>query len=521
MARISFCGGSYQSESPNADCESSVNMYPESIESGVGQSAVALYYSPGLALFAGLPGMRKVLKTEFFFGRLFSIAEDLTNQYLWEVFPNIGTPSGFGEGGFGEGDYGGTGSPPLNLGTLGAAGGQCSMVANNAKQLLICSSGRVFLLLMATNVLTELDTTSGSILIGPVAQVSFSDGFFVALIANSQTIQVSALLNGTATGWSPLNFTIVSVFADNVLSMLVDHREVWLWGPKQTIPYFDAGSPIFPYLPVPGGFIEQGIIAPQSPIKLDNTVLWIGGDERGAGIAWRAQGYLPTRISNHALENEWQSYPTLTDAIGYSFQDRGHSFAHWYFPSANKSWRYDVATGLWHEPRYGDFAAHLSQCHVFAFGKHLVGDRTSGNIYDMSIDYLTDNGMPIQRVRRGPPVSSEQEFFFPQKFRVCMEGGLGPQPPLLDEEGNPRGPIMNFRQSIDGGHNWSDMIAQDCGQAGDFQTIIEWRRLGRARQWVGEISMSDPVPWKIMDAYLEAPGYEKQQRLPKRIAQQA
>lgn len=468
----------------------------------MGASAMVLYRTAGLKLFVNLPGMRGVVAEFDFAGRMFAVAQDLTNQYLWEVF---------------------NGAAPINRGTLAIAGGAASITANNANQLLANSSGRMFFLSLTTNILTELDTTSGNVLVGPVAKISFSDGFFVAQIANSQTLQVSALLNGSAAGWSPLNFTIVSVFPDQIVSILVDHREVWVFGPKQTIPYFDAGAPIFPYLPTPGGFIEQGLAAPQSPVKLDNTVMWIGGDDRGWGIAWRAQGYLPTRISTHAIEHEWQSYPTIADAIGYAFQDQGHSFVQWSFPTANKSWRYDVATNFWHEvtSQVNGTAAHLSQCHVFAFHKHLVGDRQSGNIYDMSINYLNDNGAPIQRVRRGPPVLAELDYMHLERFRVYVETGLGPQPPLTDASGNPRDPQLYFRDSRDGGHTWSDPVTLDCGQAGEFQKLVEMRRLGRARSWVPEISMTDSVEWKIIDAFLDAPGadFTAQQRLAKKLGQ--
>ena len=501
MARISFCGGSYQSESPNADSEYSQNIYPETIESGVGASAMAMYHSPGLGLFSTLPNMVSSVAMFFFSGRAFIIAQDLLHQYLWEVLAS---------------------GAPINRGTLGVSAGPASLSANNAKQLMCCSSGQLFLFDMNTNLLTEIDTTSGTVVIGPVAQIGFSDGFFIALIANSQTIQVSSLLNGSATGWSPLNFTIISVFPDQVLSMLIDHREAWFWGSKQTIPYFDAGAPIFPYLPVPGGFIEQGIIAPESPVKLDNSVMWIGGDERGAGIAWRANGYLPSRISNHGIEREWQSFTTMQDSIGYSFQDQGHSFAHWYFPSAGKSYRYDVATNLWHHVTYGTSGLpHLSRCHFYAFNKHLVGDRQSGKIYEMSINYLDDNGTPIQRVRRGAPVISEQEFMFLDKFRIYLETGLGPSPPLTDAQGNPRDPQCYFRDSRDGGHQWSDLVSLDCGQQGEYQKIVEVRRLGRARSWVPEWSATDPIPWRIVDAFLEGSGFEKQKRLIKKVAEMA
>jgi len=293
---------------------------------------MALYPSPGLGPFVNLTGMTAVL-TGFYFGsRLFFIAQNLVNQYLWEVLQN-GTA--------------------VNRGQLGLANGVASLTANNANQLLACSSGTLWLLTLSSNVLVQLDTTSGNVLIGPVAQISFSDGFFIARIANSQTLQVSSLLNGSASGWSPLNFTIVSVFPDQILSILVDHREVWVFGPKQTIPYFDAGAPIFPYLPVPGGFIEQGISAPQSPIKLDNTVMWIGGDDRGWGIAWRAQGYLPTRISTHAIEHEWQTYATVSDAFCFSYTWNGHKFVNLTFPTANRSFLFDCSTRLWSEVQTG------------------------------------------------------------------------------------------------------------------------------------------------------------------------
>lgn len=471
---------------------------------------MVMYRTPGTGLFANLPAMRSVVTGFEFGGRGFFVAQDLTNQYLWEVFK---------------------GAAPINHGQLGIAGGKASLVANNAKQLLVCSSGRVFLMDLTTDLVDEIDTSSGNVLIGPVDKVQFSDGFFIAFIANSQTLQVSALLNGSATGWSPLNFTTVSVFADQIVSILVDHREVWVWGPKQTIPYFDAGAPIFPYFPTPGGFIEQGLAAAESPVKIDNTVMWIGGDDRGWGIAWRAQGYLPTRISNHAIERIWQNYPTIKDAVGYAFQYNGHSFVHWYFPSAKKAWRLDVSNGLWHEVTYfnaGTAEAHHSRCHVFAFDQHLIGDWSSGNIYAMAESFLTDCAPDgsvnlIQRIRRGAPVAAEQEFMHLNKFQVYHEAGIGPEPPLLDGDGNPRDPQMFFRDSRDGGHTWSDEVAMDCGQAGEFQKIAEVRRLGRARSWVPEISMTDPVDWKIIDAYLDAPGaqLQSQQRLPKKLAQMA
>ena len=104
----------------------------------------------------------------------------------------------------------------------------------------------------------------------------------------------------------------------------------------------------FPFDVIPGGFIEQGTSCIAPPVKLDNSIFWMGGDERGAGIGWRAEGYTPRRISTHAIELAWQGYATIADMVSYAYQDQGHSFWVLYFPTANATWVYDVASGMWH-----------------------------------------------------------------------------------------------------------------------------------------------------------------------------
>src|SRR5207248_11762305 len=104
----------------------------------------------------------------------------------------------------------------------------------------------------------------------------------------------------------------------------------------------------------PSGVVEVGSAAQSSPLRADNSLFWIAADERGGGMAYRANGYSPQRISNHAVEAAWQSYGTISDCISYAEQRAGHTFLHFYFPSANKSWRYDVSLGMWHEINFWD-----------------------------------------------------------------------------------------------------------------------------------------------------------------------
>ena len=51
MAKFPLIGPSYTSQSVNADCQSTINLYPEVIESGAGNSQIVLYPAPGTKQF--------------------------------------------------------------------------------------------------------------------------------------------------------------------------------------------------------------------------------------------------------------------------------------------------------------------------------------------------------------------------------------------------------------------------------------------------------------------------------------
>ena len=86
----------------------------------------------------------------------------------------------------------------------------------------------------------------------------------------------------------------------------------------------------------------------------------------------------------------------------------------------------------------------------------------------------------------------------------------------------PRGPQLSLRWSNDHAHTWSNYYTVDCGQAGAFTTRARFSRLGRSRTRTYEVSCSDPVPWRFIDAYLKAtPGYQPTERLTRNLAKMA
>jgi hypothetical protein len=603
VARFDFCGGSYTSQVVNANCQRALNLYPEIDESQSGRSKMILLPTPGLVSIATLDGPPRA-QLEYN-GRLFVIA----GSKLYEiVLTSLGPPIAVT-------------ANVLSGATALANDGLPASMAANETQLLMCSGGSVYLFTFAGSVFSTIAATNFTLPTGPapVIQVAFCDSFFLALIANSQTVQISNVLDGSA--WTLNGQIVVNVYPDNIIGMIVDHRELGLIGRKKSVAYIASTSAnVFDVNP--SSFVEQGGIATFAMSQVDNSVFWVGGDERGSGMGWRLNGYTPVRITTHAVELAWKSYPRRDNAVSYSYQDEGHSFWQVLFPSANNgngaTWDYDTASGLWHERDFlnvttGASGGHPSWNHAFWNGAHIVGDWRSTNLYQMSTGILDNAGVPIRRVRRAPHISTELEVIRHSRFVLDMETGLGPEPPLQgggtptvltlqDANGvkwgvtvldngtlqttagslgaaqtiflnvgaatwqlgvtitglltttsvvfavNPsfitmvspsavtawdlavtavglltttanllvlaRSPVVYLRWSDDGGHTWSNYQPRDAGQAGQYKVRLRWARLGRARIRTYEISCSDPIPVRFVDAYVNAqPGYQPSERL--------
>jgi hypothetical protein len=393
-----FSSGSYTSQSILADVERLVNMYPEIVESGAGKNKVVMYGRPGLRARWVLPDspIRALFSQD---GRTFCVA----GGSFVELYSN-GTFKVWG--------------------AVTNAGAMATMCSNGAigHQIFVVSGGGYIFDTIA-NTFTQITAVA----FPPLAVMgAYLDGYFIVLPANSNEFQLSAFEDGTQ--WSGLDFAPRESGSDNVQSLTVDHRELWLQGSLSTEVWYDSGDASFPFAPIPGAYIEQGAINPWSTTKIDNTIAFIGSDRNGTGIAFRANGYVPQRISTHAVEHAWLQYQTINDVEAFSYQEEGHLFMVVNFPTAKATWVYDAASHLWHERDWKNVATGLyeqgrARCHCLAWGLHLVGDRTTGTVYLQSLAYYDDAGGTINRRRRCPHLCAEQKWTFYDRVQLDAEVG--------------------------------------------------------------------------------------------------
>lgn len=383
------------------------------------------------------------------------------------------------------------------LGTVSGSG-PVSMT-DNGTQLFVACNPLSYIYNATTGVFAQITDPdfAGAVTVG------YIDGYFVFNQPNSQTIWVTQLLDGTSV--DPLEFASAEGSPDNLVGLIVDHREVWLFGTNSVEVWYDSGNVNFPLERIQGAFNEIGCAAPYSIAKLDNGLFWLGSDARGNGIVYRANGYTGQRVSTHAIEFAIQSYANISDAFAYTYQQEGHAFYVLTFPTGNATWVYDVATGAWHERAAfynGQFSRHASSCQMSFNNEIVVGDCASGNLYAFDLDVYADNGGAQRWLRSWRAIPSGQNNLkrtAQHSLQLDCETGVG----LNTGQGSD--PQAMLRWSDDGGHTWSNEHWASMGAIGASGTRTFWRRLGmtdKLRDRVYEVSGSDPVKVAIIGAEL-------------------
>ena len=106
----------------------------------------------------------------------------------------------------------------------------------------------------------------------------------------------------------------------------------------------------------------------------------------------------------------------------------------------------------------------------------------------------------MRRVRRTPGLVDEHRRRFYRELELLMETGLG----LATGQGSD--PQVHYRYSNDGGKTFGPMRLATAGAIGAYRTRVRWWNNGSGRHRVDEIVVSDPIPWRITDAFLSVDG---------------
>lgn len=337
--------------------------------------------------------------------------------------------------------------------------------------------------------------------------------YTVATTAGGNFTYTVDTISGQA--FDPLDFATKTGYPDAISGLIVMDLYIWLLGTQTTELWFNAGAADFTFQIFPGVFIEHGCAAPYSIAKQDLSIYWLATDKQGHCIVMKGNNFAAHRISTFAIENEFSTYSVISDAIGSTYQQNGHTFYVLVFPSADKTWVFDESSQLWHERNSlqtiqggntliidGDLHKTLYQ-QIAVCGGLPYGCDGLGNQYLLDINSYTENGVPIPRIRSFPHLLQNMNRVSYKSFIADMETGTDDPTVTGDGSSSTIPPVVNLRWSDDRGKTYGSYVQQSLGALGKYMTNIQWRRLGYARDRVFEISWSVPTQTALNGAWIE------------------
>lgn len=322
--------------------------------------------------------------------------------------------------------------------------------------------------------------------------VAFVGGYYVFDDPGTDQFYISDLYDGTT--YSALDYASADSGPDRVVAVQADFGLLDVFGEKSIEFWQNTGALSFPFAPVTQGVPQVGIAGAQAKVRVDNEVYFLGHDK----MFYRLLRGSLSRVSTHAIEEIWGKYTVVSDAFCFTFTHAGHKFVVITFPTADATWVFDLATGLWHERVTFDVAGNETRWRVNGavqvFGKTLVGDANSNKIGFIKSEIYTEFGDAAPMHMIPPPIHGDGDRVNIPILELDMETGVG----NLAGDGTNPSVILDWR--VDGSTDWQTSFDRAIGQIGARTTRIQWQELGTHYQWTFRFRISDPVKRIILGA---------------------
>jgi hypothetical protein len=509
-----FTGGSYSRNNLYVDSERLINLYPET--SGRGEhnrTPMRLMSTPGLTLLTDLSTLNANIT-----GPIYDLitVTTVSGGGAQRTYALVGgTPSS----GIFLVEYRGA-APPVVIGAplpiLGNPVGslqQPKLVSCGQDQILLINGNPSAGAVLATGAVYNIATGTVNTMFSAftpgwlgAADADFLDGYVVAAQPNSQTFFISGLQD--ALNYDPLDIAVENDAPDTVVAIRVIHRDVFVFGKSRILVWNDTGAAAFPFSRNNSATIEVGCLGPRTVVKLNDTLFWLGRDQRGGIQAWKMQGYNALRISTPAIEAEWQNFyftaafpeSNLFNVQCYAYQEEGHQFYVINFPNTAAAAGgftrvFDDTEGLWHERQSMQddntySGCCLPRCHTFSplYG-HIVGSRTSAKLYYQDRTEGKEEGKSILRVRSAPHLYQGSK----RNYYKQMVLDINPYGQTFD---------ITMQYTHNAGQTFSATTAPAVTDRGSGKRIA-WNRLGSGSDFFVNVFVKGTGQFSISGAYLD------------------
>ena len=444
---VNFVGGENNSRSRLWSSQSSINLYVDAHQSG--RTPTALLPWPGEKMFsAGPAGTTRgmILHND--------LLHLIVDQDLIEIDSN-GTRT--------------------SKGTIPGTD-RCSL-ATDGTNLVIRNGLKTYLYTTSVIEITDSDLENAQTL-------AYINNQFIYQ-GTDQRFGVSDA--GDPTSVDGLNYATAESYPDDIVQIYAFNERVYIGGETSLEIWYNSGEGSPPFDRIQQSTTEVGVASPFSMANSDEYLYFLGSDN----AVYRVSAYQPESVTPSAICKELREAVT-SDAQGYVIQLDGQHFYIVQLPTSSLTLAYSEATGEWIRLSTGttpDLPRHLMNGYVYAYGKHLICDYDSGDVYEWDTDTYTSNGSTIIRQRDSAPINglglgSPGKRLLMSRAEFMMETGVG--------NSDQPDPEIMVSCSIDGGRSFSNEDWIKIGREGESVRRVEWYNMKGFYDLILRVRVSDP-----------------------------
>lgn len=310
------------------------------------------------------------------------------------------------------------------------------------------------------------------------------DGYLVFTLGSGRAY--ASDLNSTAV--NALSFGDAEAKSDGLVRGVAYSGRAHFFGNESMEIWINVGATPFPF--------QRSVVVPFGLIGPDAVAGWEDGF--GSGLLWVANDYSVRSLNGYTAEKV--SPPDL-DRLLARDSNKSRILCSVYMVDGHPmftvtgdaySWSFDLNTQKWHERASYLITRWRGLQTIKAFNKWLVGDRNTGNIYEIDpTNYREGLDLLLTRLESGPVEK------FPARVRVAradfhLETGVGV---ITGTDPIQTDPTVGVSWSDDGGTSWSNPLLRKIGRQARADKNISVFRTGMStrhgRRW--RLDIADPV----------------------------
>jgi hypothetical protein len=361
------------------------------------------------------------------------------------------------------------------IATIETSEGDVFISENNADQIAICDKSSIYVYDYRNHSFSKAVTGDSSSLDFAPGYVTFLGGYIIAPSLNRPEWRLSGPNNAHSFPADAPSVGELQTKPDEAMAAIRFPGKgnlILVFGKTVTEMWYLTGTQLFPFTKntfnnVDFGCANQASIGSTSITEgqnLTGLVAWVGQNENSGPCIMFTDGNSIKKISSDGINFRLAELQNPKNCYGFCFIQDGHPFYQVSWPDDGLTLLFDFETN-----KFFTLCDHYQNCHpakavAFFNNKYYFISFEDGNLYQLSSEYTTYNGLIIPRMRVCKNIRlPKAERFVVNNVTFTLEQGSDSTLQRVD-----------FSFSKDGGESYSSIVGKELNPLGRRQNKLNF-----------------------------------------------